>query len=86
MSSLVFRITFGLLDCIFLIPSSHRRRIDGELNWQAKRWQSTPKPNESVKTVIEHEKALSNLGYSARVPKNFKLFNNNNNNNNKMFN
>ena len=50
-----------------IIPSSHRRRIDGELNRRAKRRQS-------VKTVIQREKALSNSGHSARAPKNFKLF------------
>ena len=59
-----------------LIPSSHRRRIDGELNHQAKRQQSVTKLNESVKTVIEHEKALSNSEHSARAPTNFKLFKN----------
>ena len=59
-----------------LIPSSHRRRIDGELNWRAKRRQSITKLNENVKTVIEREKALGNWGHSARAPKNFKLFEN----------
>ena len=54
---------------MLLIPSSHQRRIDGELNRQAKRRQSVTKLNESVKTIIEHEKALSNSGHSARVPK-----------------
>ena len=49
--------------------SSHRRRIDGALNRRAKRRQS-------VKTVIEREKALSNSGHSARAPNLFKLFKN----------
>ena len=61
---------------IFVIPSSHRCRIDGELNRQAKRRQSVIKLNESVKTVIERENALSNSGHSARAPKNLKLFKN----------
>ena len=63
----------------FFIPSSHRRQIDGELNRQAKRRQSVTKLNESVKKSvkkIESEKALSNLGHSARAPTNFKLFKN----------
>ena len=59
-----------------LIPSLHRRRIDGELNRRAKRRQSVTKLNESVKTVIDREKALSNSGHWARAPKNFKLFKN----------
>ena len=59
-----------------LIPSSDRRRIDGELNRQAKRWQSVTKLNESLKTVIEREKALSNSEHSARAAKNVKLFKN----------
>ena len=59
-----------------LIPSSHRRRIDGELNRQAKRRQSITKLNKSVKTITELEKALSNSGHSASAPKNFKLFKN----------
>ena len=59
-----------------LIPSSHRCRIDGELNQRAKRWQSVTKVNECVKTIIEREKALSNSAHSARAPKNFKLFKN----------
>ena len=61
---------------MLLKPSSHRRRIDGELNRQAKRRQSATKLNESVKTVTELEKAVSNSGHSARAPKNFKLFKN----------
>ena len=62
--------------CLCLIPSSHRCQIDGELNRRAKRRQRVTKLNESGKTVIEREKALSNSGHSARAPKNFKLFKN----------
>ena len=54
-----------------LIPSEHRRRIDGKLNWQAKRRQSVTKLNECVKTITEREKALSNSvppGFNPNLP------------------
>ena len=56
--------------------SSHQRRFDGALKRRAKRHQSVAKLDLSSRVVIDHGKAWSKGGHSARAPNFFELLKN----------